>query len=1833
LLIGGAGLSRGYLNRSGLTAEKFVPDPFAGEPGARLYRTGDLVRRRPDGVLEFLGRTDHQVKLRGFRIELGEIEAVLREHLAVREAAVVLREDRAGDRRLVGYVAAGPEAPADLPGQLRSRLQQRLPAYMGLAAVVVLEALPRTPNGKLSRRALPAPADDAFGARDGYVAPRTPLEEGVARVWAELLGLERVGVESTFFELGGHSLLATRLVHRLASDFQVELRLPQLFASPTVAGLAAAIARCKAEGATASGLPSDLPAIVPDPGSRGEPFPLNDVQQAYWVGRGADFALGNVSSHNYTEMEIPHLDVPRLERALRRLIDRHDMLRAMVLSDGRQRILPEVPPYEIAVQDLRGAEPLQAAMALEQVRAVMSHQVLPADRWPLFEVRASLLDGGRARLCFSLDYLIADAWSMRIIFREIFRFYDDPELELPPLELSFRDCVLAERALDATEVYGRAERYWKERLPSLPPAPELPLARDPRELGTPRFTRRLARLPAASWSRVKRAAARAGLTPSGVLLAAFAEVLGVWSKSPRFTINVTLFNRPPLHPQIDQVVGDFTTLSLLAVDVSRGDTFALRARGVQEQLWSDMEHRAVSAVRVLRDLARTQRRAPDSIMPVVFTSALGQEGAEGARADGRTGEEAQDSFGISQTPQVWLDHQVVEQAGTLVYNWDAVEELFPPGCLDEMFAAYRGLLEALAEREDWSGIARPSAPAAHLEIQCAANRTEGPVPDELLHARFSRQAASQPGRPAVIAPSRTLTYGELDRRSNQLAWRLRELGVQPNQLVAVVMEKGWEQVVAVLAVLKAGGAYLPIDSGLPEKRLWHLLERGEVRVGLTQPSAAETVAWPSGVEPIVVEGEPPADLPEAPLAPVQRPEDLAYVIYTSGSTGQPKGVVIDHRGAINTVLDVNERFAVGPDDRVLALSALNFDLSVWDIFGLLAAGGAVVFPNPGDLRDPGAWAELIERQGVTVWNTVPALLEMLVEGAPAEARLGSLRLALLSGDWIPVTLPDRFRARAEGARVIGMGGATEASIWSILYPIEEVDPAWPSIPYGRAMRNQTFHVLDHALDPRPLGVPGDLYIGGIGLALGYWRDAEKTAARFVRHPRTGERLYRTGDLGRFLPDGNIEFLGREDFQVKIRGHRIELGEIEAALCQVEDVRSAVVTAAGEDRANRRLVAYVVLDRPAPAPAPAPRPAPHPQAAPMPRPAPRPAPGPLEDDVPAFAPIKGEIAKLEFRLAGHGLRGEEGRPVVPLASPALDEAFLAPYRERRTHREFLPEPVPFDRLHRVLAALMDTGSEGEAGRRYLSPGGVYPVEIHVLARRVEGLEAGTYRYDPEADRLTPTTPGADVEPRWYDGVNQPVVPQAAFGIFLIGRPDALRAAYGEAAREHALLEAGSLGQLLMEVGPAAAIGLCPIGGIAFHEARELFGVDRSCVLLHSFLGGAIAAAEPEDRAARELPWPARVESFLADRVSAGVFGRFLAALRQVSLPGFPVAKYRYPSAGALYPVQAYVAVAPGRVEGVEAGVYYYHPRDHRLVRLAEGAEALPALAAAAGAQLPEGQAFSLILAGKLGAIAPLYGDVARDFCLLEAGYMSQLLATAGRELGVGLVPAACPGFWDLRAPLALNRDHVPLIAVAGGPVPVASGAVAAEVPAGPRILESAADAERLRQRLAEVLPEYMVPSRIVFLEELPLTANGKVDRQGLPDPGETADGESAAGQSPSVAPRSEMERTIAKVWCEVLGRERIGIHDNFFELGGTSLHMIRMRNRLPEELGRDVPITELFKFPSIASLARELSRSGAEAEASGGGALALEEIDERTQKQKSALQKQRMAAQRRMKAHE
>ncbi len=1166
LLVGGPGIASGYLGGDPAEEDRFVADRWPGAASALLYRTGDRVVADPAGVLRYVGRRDQRVKVHGYRIELGEIETAAATLPGVTTVAVLAEPARGSDHDLVLYAAA-----TLTPAELRAGLGRALPAYMVPPRVHVLDRLPLLPNGKLDRAALPAlattPAPDSPG---GGLAGR------VAAEWCAVLSAATGAPDEDFFAAGGDSLAAMRLANRLQAVADetagpagaAVVSVHTVVGHPVLRDLVTAV-RAAAE---------ESPAAEPGPDrAPGDAFEPTDLQRAYWLGARGLYPLSTVA-HVRHEYQVALLDPDALHAALARLVARHDVLRTVVGPDGSQTVLPAVPVPRPAETDLRGADldgtDLRGADldgALEKERAAAVADLPDEATGPPFAVRvARLADGWRVLLVVRLAAL--DGQSLRRFLAELAALLRRPEVELPPPSGRYRDLVAA-----ATDPPARrraaALRHWAAVAGDLPPGPGLPL-RD-RLPDRSAFTRRHTRLPAAEAAVLRERCARHGLTVSAVLATAYGTTLRRWSARPDFSLTA-LSGLRPASGESDDVLGNLGTTVLLDCRDADG-SFAERARALQEQLYAAVAHHDVSGMEVLRRFSTAHRSAESSFVPYVFAPGRGLTGPTESPAPPELtapGWRLVDS-GIA-TPQVLLDHQAYGDGDELVLNWDAVDDAFPDGLLDEAFAFHRGLLDRLlAPGADWDRLdpATVPLPAGQLLARWRANHTAGPLPDGRLQDGFLSVAARSPERVAVLDGDVALTYGELHGHAADLAGRLGAAGIAAGDLVAVRAGRRWQQVAAVLGVLQAGGAYLPVDPGWPAERVAWLLDQSGARALVGEPVAggpAVPVVEVGGVE--VGSGAGARPVRPGP----GDPGDLAYVIYTSGSTGRPKGVAVSHRAALNTVRDITERFAVTGADRTLGLSALSFDLSVFDLFGLLGAGGAVVGVAPGP-PDPAAWARLVGEHGVTVWNSVPAILELLLDhlGPEAAGALGGLRLVLLSGDWVPVSLPARLRAAAPDARLVALGGATEAAIWSNSYPVGDPDPGWPSVPYGHPLTNQRMHVLDRRLADVPTWVPGDLHIAGAGLARGYHRDPERTAASFLVRPDGSERLYRTGDLARYRPDGCLEFLGRADDQVKIDGYRIELGEVESTLLRCPGVRAAAAVVVGEPGHDRRLAAFVV----------------------------------------------------------------------------------------------------------------------------------------------------------------------------------------------------------------------------------------------------------------------------------------------------------------------------------------------------------------------------------------------------------------------------------------------------------------------------------------------------------------------------------------------------------------------------------------------------------------------------------------------------------------------------------
>ena len=922
-------------------------------------------------------------------------------------------------------------------------------------------------------------------------------------------------------------------------------------------------------------MPTPAPAAIAQ--SAAGSFGLTSMQQAYWVGEEDAFELGGKRAHSVFQVEHDRLELPRFEAALGRVIARHEMLRVALTEDGHQRVLAEVPPCHLASAELRSSAEPQWRAALATSWEELVHRPPSRLQWPLFVIR-HFAGPEHDVLQLSFSLLIFDGASIAIFLQDLYGYYLDPAYAPPPLRSTFRQYLEETAARRSSRTYARARAYWQERAQRLPAGPELPLDL---QRASQVLSHAEAWVDAESWRRMSEQAKQHRVSPAIAVLGAYTAVLARWSRTPHFSVAMMAFGRDTLLPDIKRVIGNFSGISIVELDYRERLGLGERMRRLQQQIWDDLEHASYDGVEVLRDLNNRSGSVGKAMVPVTFASTfdLGFEHLPEIRS----------LVSSLQVPQVVLDHQVYEERdGRIRLGFDVDEACFPPGLAAELLEAYAATVVAMASCS-WSEPFEPALPprqravlqAAQERGAAGADGSEWAVPAELLFSAFDRQAMAAPDRVALIQGETAVGYGDVLACSHRIAARLRRDGAAPDRCIAVVMRKGWEQVPACLGIMKAGGAYLPIDAEMPYARLQLIFEKAEItQVVITRELLAEQYALPPGVRAYCFEDDFEADSP-TPQPSAPRPTDLAYVIFTSGSTGMPKGVMIDHRGALNTCCDINDRYRVTGDDAVLALSALHFDLSVYDLFGVLGAGGRVVYPDRQREKDPEGWIELVERHGITLWNSVPELMNMMVEcnALITKKRLGSLRLVMLSGDWIPVTLPEKVRACAPNAHVVSLGGATEASIWSIAYDLDRVDPEWKSIPYGKAMRGQRMYVLDKSLQRCPMHVVGDLYIGGVGLALGYLRDEERTALQFALHPGIGERLYRTGDLGRYMEDGNIEFLGRDDLQVKLQGYRIELGEIEAALLRHPQVAAAVVDMKKDRTGRGYLAAYTVQKQP------------------------------------------------------------------------------------------------------------------------------------------------------------------------------------------------------------------------------------------------------------------------------------------------------------------------------------------------------------------------------------------------------------------------------------------------------------------------------------------------------------------------------------------------------------------------------------------------------------------------------------------------------------------------------
>ncbi|MFE0729511.1 amino acid adenylation domain-containing protein [Streptomyces antibioticus] len=1762
LYVAGAGVARGYLNRPELTAERFLDDPFREEPGARMYRSGDLARWLPDGSLEYLGRNDDQVKIRGFRIELGEIEARLAEHPAVQDARVIAREDTPGDRQLVAYTVLRPGADElDQRAELARHLRRTLPDHMVPSAFVDLERLPITGNGKLDRKALPAPGIEAFAQR-AYAAPSTATERTLAAAWAELLGFDedRISAHDNFFALGGHSLLITVLIARL-KERGLDVAVRSVFSSPTLADLAADIDRA---GPAATGYAVPAPAI-PEGCQRLTPemLPLVRLDQAALDAVAARVPGGapNVQDvyplvpsqegilfhHLMDPANDPYvipilLTAPDQETcdtfvaALQAVLDRHDVMRTAVVTEG----LGE--PVQVVLRDVRldverrTLDAADSAAVEEQARAWLADPgTLTLDRAPLLRL-AVAADPHSARhfLLLRVHHLIEDATSLRLILEELAAHMVGRADELPPAP-AYRDFVghtLHQLAANDAEAYFR-----RELGDVTEPTTPFQLVDVHGDGSRVRDLRRS--LPPGLTSRLREQAQRLRISPAALFHAAWALVTAATSGRDDVVFGTVLSGRLQGVPGVERMLGNFI------------NTLPLRVR-LADRSVKDLVSAVDASLKELiayeqSALTLAQRSSGLDGDATLFSSMINFRYFEPRQGD--LGPATLEDLGIR-----WLgsldrtNYPVgvsVDDTGTeLSLNAQVDAALSPDAVLGYVEAAVSGLVDALAADDGTSTWALdidvlPAAERHRLLTEW--NDTDQPYPDDhCLFELFEEHVRERPDAIAVEHGEQRLTYAETNARANRVAHWLREQGVGPDTLVGLCARRSPELVTGLLGILKAGGAYVPIDPDYPQERIRTLVTNSGIGIVLSQshlPSAPLLGA--DGGEHLqivhldtgeragdgtqLLVGRPEHDLTRADLG--LTPEHLAYAIFTSGSTGVPKGVLVEQRGVVRLVRNP-DYFPTDHDTVVLHHSSISFDVGSQEVLGPLLCGGRLVL-HDGDSKDVGALLDRAERSGVTMMALSAAFLPAFAEAA--QGRQLPLTYLGVGGEAFSAKDVRRLHAAHPGLTVVNAYGPTENSIASTCHVISGDIAEDAVIPIGRPIAQSTAHVLDAHLRPVPLGVVGELCVGGAGVGRGYLGNPELTKERFVADPfatKPGARLYRTGDLVRRLPDGALEFVGRVDDQVKVRGFRVELGEIENALHSHAAVRGAVVTtqASGE---TKKLVAYV---------------------------------RPTTDWVDATAREQNADRLEQWQDLFEDQYGTDADQRTGTASTgtAGDDLNLVGWNCSYTGNA-IPEHEMREWIDGTVRRI-----EELRPRRLLEVG----CGTGLLLFRYAGACEAVHAVDISASALAGVRRGADRRgwshvtlaqgdarsvplPEGADGTEKfdTVVINSVAQYF----PNRL---YLEEVIERLLPLVADGGRIL--VGDVRNLDLF---------SAHVTAVERSRLSART----SVTALTRQVQRRRQQ----ETELLVSPSYFAGLPQRF-ADIGSVDIAvkrgtgGNEMLSYRYD-----------VVLTKGQDAAPDNDLPWLTATtpDQLRALLAEGGRPRFGVAGLDNPRVADDVRVGESLRGTTGQqhVEPLGASRLTDAAVQRVHDLEDVLAYA-EELGYGVAVT-----WSQD-----RLDGLDLILAEGErPTARARSAYAATHLANvPQIATTGQALTRtLKDHLAGRIPEYMVPSVFVALEELPLTPNGKVDKRALPAPDE-AD----VHKEVYVAPRTATERTLCRLVQDVLDLDRVGLQDGFFELGGHSLLATRLTIRVKQETGKELPLQSILAGATLGELAAALDAS-------------------------------------------
>ncbi|NCS37561.1 MAG: amino acid adenylation domain-containing protein [Microcystis aeruginosa BS13-10] len=1742
LHIGGMGLARGYLNRPELTQEKFIPNPFekdevipptplnkGGNEPSKLYKTGDLGRYLPDGKIEYLGRIDNQVKLRGFRIELGEIEALLNQNEAVQSSCVIVREDNLGDKRLVAYVVPQPEINLTI-NEIRQFLRAKLPDYMVPTAFVLLDTFPLTPNGKIDRRALPVPDLQSQGE---YIAPRNPIEEKMAQIWAEVLKLKRVSIEDNFFELGGHSLLATQVISRLQETFEIVVPLRYLFESPTIAQLSAVILK-----ELQTGLGLKLPSIVPV--NREDDIPLSWAQERLWFVNQLEGESGAYTI-DLTMRLRGNLNIKALEKAFQAIIQRHEPLRTQFkLKDNKpiQAIASNVNFTLPVVQ----SQPLQVEQLLiEAVSEPFNLESGSVLRVKLWQVKTE-----EYVLLLAIHHIAADGWSIGVLIDELSAYYRSfctgTKADLPDLSIQYADFALWQRQWLTNEVLDRQLSYWKQQLTGVPLLHQLPTDRPRPAIQSFRGGTERLQLDSQLTQQLKKLSQESGSTLFMTLLAGFAVLLSRYSQQTDVVIGSPIANRN--RTEIEGLIGFFVNTLVLRFDLSQDPNFEDFLTQVRQTTQDAYDHQDLPFEMLVEKLQIERHLDRNPLTQIVFAL----QNAPSSPWD-------LPGVNIEEIPS-GLDSVRVDLE---VYLWDAPEglggfcsynrDLFAAETIVSMMNHFKNLLAAIVENTQQSVALLPLlTPEENYQLLEGWNETKADYSyNKCIHQLIEEQAERTPDAVAVVFESQQLTYAELNSRANQLAHYLRSLGVETEVIVGLCVERSLDMIVALFGILKAGAAYLPLDPEYPQQRLQFMLEDSQVPLLLTQHSLIDKLPNHQAKTVFLAETwEEIKPMNRDNLTGKVTASNLANVIYTSGSTGKPKGVMVEHQGLCNLALAQIDTFAVSSQSRVLQFASFSFDACISEVLMALGAGAALYLASKDNLMPGLPLIKQLRDNKITHITLPPSALVVL----PWD-NLSSLQTIIVAGE---ACSPELVKKWSQGRNFFNGYGPTEGSVCATIAKCTPVDE---KITIGRPIPYVQVYILDSHLQPVPIGVPGELHIGGAGVARGYLNRPELTQEKFIPSPfeeqglipptplnkggNQWSKLYKTGDLARYLPDGRIEYLGRIDNQVKVRGFRLELGEIEAVLSQHPLVQEAVVIARADqtsdhdhDQLNTNLVAYLV-----------------------------PA---LKDQV-----LPEQLAQWQSEYVSDWQKIYEesySKPQPQTEDPTFNISGW--------NSSYTGQAIPAAEMQEWVDQTVSRILGNQPPQRVLEIGCGSGLLLFRVAKHCQEYWGADYSSATinNLEHLCSTIEGLEGKVKLLHRTADDFtgIPQATFDRVVI----------------NSVVQYFPSVDYLLQVIAGAVKTIADQGQIFLGDIRSL-------PLLEPY-HAAVQLARAEANKPLEQ-WQKQVNQSVATEEELLIEPQFFIALKQrfPRISWVEIAPKRGQAQNELtqfrYDVTLYLDTDVQKTtipwlnwqrDGFSLGQLqdklkleqpeYLGIRDVPNQRLQKALQILDCLENPPGVttvgelrqllekntgiginpeqmwQLGEQLGYTVHLSWWEGSQDGSFDVV---FCRQNA-ILEPIISKVDEQ--------PYPNFWD-------DETIIPKSWTDYTNNPLYGKLVQKLVP-------------QVREFVQQKLPNYMVPQAFVLLNTLPLTPNGKVDRLALPTP-DLATRNLATG---FLAPRTAIETQMSQIWSEVLGVERIGIKDNFFELGGHSLLATQVISRSRDLFSVELSLQNLLEYPTIANLA-------------------------------------------------